>query len=132
MSHNKIHESAEDYLETILVLAQKKGNVRAVDIATEMNFSRPSVSVAMKHFRESGYITVDGDGHISLTESGLEIARATYRRHMLLTGLLISIGVDEETARKDACGIEHHISEETFEKLSALAERFQSVTGEQI
>ena len=87
-----IHESAEDYLETILVLSKRMPRVRSVDIANEMNFSRPSVSVAMKHFRENGLITVDSDGNISLTDAGLEIAQSTYDRHMLLTELLVSIG----------------------------------------
>ena len=126
MSHKKIHESAEDYLETILVLEKKNGSVRSVDIASEMNFSRPSVSVAMKHFREDGLITVSKDGHITLTEKGRALAIATYERHKLLTSLLIGIGVDEETAKKDACGIEHHISEITFVKLTELAKRLDS------
>ena len=130
LNHKKIHESAEDYLETILVLEKKKGSVRAVDIASEMNFSRPSVSVAMKHFRESGLITVSKDGHITLTGEGRTLAVATYERHKLLTSLLISIGVDEDTAKKDACGIEHHISEITFAKLTQLAKRLDTEGSE--
>ena len=126
-----IHESAEDYLETILVLSKRMPRVRSVDIANEMNFSRPSVSVAMKHFRENGLITVDSDGNISLTDAGLEIAQSTYDRHMLLTELLVSIGVSEETAKEDACKIEHHISEETFEKLSQLGKRIKKLLGKQ-
>lgn len=124
----KIHESAEDYLETILMLSRKLPAVRSIDIATEMHFSRPSVSVAMKNFRENGYITVDPDGHIKLTASGLEIAERTYERHKLLSALLVSIGVDEETAREDACKIEHDISPITFEKLSELSRKMKEQT----
>ena len=126
-----IHESAEDYLETILILSRRLSRVRSVDIANEMHYSRPSVSVAMKHFRENGLITVDSDGNISLTEKGLEIAKQTYERHMLLTELLVSIGVSEEIAREDACKIEHHISLETFEKLSELGKRIKKLWGKQ-
>ena len=107
-------ESAEDYLETILILRNRMGEVRSIDIATEMGFSKPSVSIAMKHFRENGYVTVDENGHIHLTESGLAIAERTYERHLVLTRLLTAIGVDEQTARADACRIEHDISEQTF------------------
>ncbi len=109
----KILESAENYLETILVLEKRKGNVRAIDIVNELGFSKPSVSVAMKHFRENGYITVE-DGRIRLTDSGRSIAESMYGRHLTLTGYLVSIGVDRETAERDACRIEHVISEETF------------------
>ena len=90
------------------------GEVRSIDIATEMGFSKPSVSIAMKHFRENGYVTVDENGHIHLTESGLAVAERTYERHLVLTRLLTAIGVDEQTAREDACRIEHDISEQTF------------------
>lgn len=107
-------ESAEDYLETILILRNRMGEVRSIDIATEMGFSKPSVSIAMKHFRENGYVTVDENGHIHLTESGLAVAERTYERHLVLTRLLTAIGVDEQTAREDACRIEHDISEQTF------------------
>ncbi len=107
-------ESAEDYLETILVLRNRMGEVRSIDVATEMGFSKPSVSIAMKHFRENGYVTVDENGHIHLTESGLAVAERTYERHLVLTRLLTAIGVDEQTAREDACRIEHDISEQTF------------------
>ena len=120
-----IHESAEDYLEMILVLSRRLPAVRSIDIATEMHFSRPSVSVAMKNFRENGYITGDDDGHIKLTESGREIAERTYERHRLLTSLLVGIGVDEKTAREDACKIEHDISPLTFEKLTELSKKLK-------
>ncbi len=109
----------------ILVLSRRLPAVRSIDIATEMHFSRPSVSVAMKNFRENGYITVDDDGHIKLTESGREIAERTYERHRLLTSLLVGIGVDEKTAREDACKIEHDISPLTFEKLTELSKKLK-------
>jgi len=112
-----MHESAENYLETILVLQNRLGEVRSVDIVNELEFTRPSVSVAMKKLRESGQITMDRDGYIKLTESGLKTAQRMYERHTLLTGFLTSLGVDEETAAKDACRIEHVISEESFEKI---------------
>lgn len=110
----KIQESAENYLETILILQQRRGYVRSVDIAAEMEFSKPSVSVAMKHLRERGHITVDKDGMISLTPQGQSIAEAVYERHLLFTRWLTSLGVDPELAAEDACRIEHVISEESF------------------
>lgn len=113
----KIYESAENYLETILVLQRRKGEVRSIDIANEMNFSKPSISYAMKQFRENGYITMNVDNYIQLTAKGREIAERIYERHQLLTKYLISIGVDEETARTDACRIEHVISPLSFEKI---------------
>lgn len=112
-----IKESAENYLETILVLKNKKGNVRSIDIAHELMVTKPSVSVAMKHFREDGYIIVDKDGNISLTEKGLKVAERIYERHEIITEALMRIGVNEITAKEDACKIEHDISEETLEKL---------------
>lgn len=120
----KILESAENYLETILILKEKLGNVRSIDIANELNFTKPSISVAMKQFRENGYITIDENGFISLTESGLEIAERVYKRHMLLTDFLIFIGVDEKNAKDDACRIEHVISDETFCKLKSFYNNF--------
>ena len=119
----KIQESAENYLETILILKQRLGNVRSIDIANELNYTKPSISVAMKHFRENGYIIIDENGFISLTESGAEIAERVYKRHTLLTKALIYIGVSEETAREDACRIEHDISDETFCKLQEFCEK---------
>lgn len=112
-----IHESAENYLETILILKNRQGQVRSIDIAVELDFSRPSVSVAMKKLRESGYIEMDGNGCITLTDEGLRIAGKMYERHTLLSGFLISLGVDEKTAAEDACRIEHVISQQTFEKI---------------
>ncbi len=113
----KIHESAENYLETILVLHQRTGAVRSVDIANELEFSKPSVSVAMKNLRENGYIQVDAGGFISLLPAGQDIAERILERHHLLTGWLCSLGVSEEVAAEDACRIEHVISEESFEAI---------------
>lgn len=113
----KIQESAENYLETILMLCQNGQPVRSIDIVNELGFSKPSVSVAMKKLRENGYIHVDNDGHITLTDAGREIAEKMYERHTLLSSFLIKLGVDEHTAVEDACRIEHVISSETFEKL---------------
>ncbi|MCM1285911.1 MAG: metal-dependent transcriptional regulator [Acetobacter sp.] len=116
----RIHESAENYLETILMLQQKKGAVRSIDIATELEFSKPSVSVAMKNLRENGYIEVDDSGYISLLESGKIIAEKMYERHTTLSNWLISLGVNEKTAVEDACRIEHIISAESFEAIKKI------------
>lgn len=122
----QIHESAENYLETILVLKNRNGNVRSIDIANELSFSKPSISVAVKALRENGYVLVADDGNISLTETGLEIAEKIYERHLLLTQFLIELGVDEQTASADACKIEHDLSAESFEKLKAHALEFHN------
>ena len=114
---HKADESLEDYLETILLLQKRLGQVRSIDIANEMNFSKPSVSRAMSLLRGDGYITVDSDGFIELAESGLAIAERIYERHRLMTDWLVRIGVSPDTAAQDACKIEHDISEETFKKL---------------
>ena len=113
----RIQESAENYLETILILKKRSGPVRSIDIVNELEFSKPSVSVAMKKLRENGYIVMDEDGYITLTESGSKIAESMYERHMLLSNYLISLGVDERIAVDDACRIEHVISQQTFEKI---------------
>lgn len=120
----KIHESAENYLETILVLKQRNGNVRAIDIANELEFSKPSVSVAMKNLRNNGYIQVDDSGNISLLPAGEKIAREIYEKHTLLTRYLVTLGVPEQIAAEDACRIEHVISRESFEALKAHAGQF--------
>ena len=114
---HKSDESMEDYLETILFIQQKCGRVRSIDIANELGFSKPSVSVAMKSLREKGYITMAETGYISLTESGRDKAEKVLERHTILSDWLISIGVNENDARDDACRIEHDICDETFEKL---------------
>lgn len=111
------NQSVEDYLEAILMLQSQNGSVRSIDIAHALNFSKPSVSVAMKSLREKGHITVDEQGHISLTETGHKIANNVYERHEMLTKFLIYIGVDEDTAKEDSCKIEHDLSEITFTKL---------------
>ena len=112
----QIRESAENYLETILILSQRKGKgeVRSIDIVNELEFSKPSVSVAMKNLRENGYITVDKNGYIRLTDKGLEIAEKMYERHTLLSQWLIKLGVDEKVAVEDACRMEHVISAKSF------------------
>ena len=114
---HRADESVEDYLETILQLKKKLGQVRSIDIAREMNFSKPSVSVAMKNLREKSYITVSEEGYISLTESGKKRAENVLERHTILSDWLISIGVNQETALEDACKVEHDLSEESFEAI---------------
>lgn len=116
-----IHESAEDYLETILILKERKGVVRSIDIARELNFSKPSVSVAMKKLRENGYLEVDEEGYIALLPPGEEIAQRIYTRHRLLTQFLQGLGVSPENAAADACKIEHDISSESFERIVSFA-----------
>ncbi len=111
------NESAENYLETILMLSQKLPVVRSIDVATELNFKKSSVSVAMKNLREHNHITVSDAGFIYLTESGKEIAEMIYERHSFLTNWLTSLGVDTEVAAEDACKIEHVISKESFEAI---------------
>ena len=108
------HESEENYLETILMLEKSGDPVRSIDIAHELDYSRPSISVAMKHLRESGYIVVDEEGHITLTDSGREIAQSVYNRHTLFTDWLLYLGVDRETAVHDACRMEHGMSEKSY------------------
>lgn len=117
----KIYESAEDYLEMILVIKRKKGAVRAIDIAREMNFSKPSVSIAMKKLLEDGLISINPGREIDLTPAGREIAERIYERHVVISEILMKIGVEETTAVKEACRIEHVISQDSFEKLKAAA-----------
>jgi Mn-dependent DtxR family transcriptional regulator len=112
-----VNESAENYLETILMLSKIKPVVRSVDIADELGFKKSSVSVAMKNLREKEQITVTREGYIYLTDSGREIAEMIYERHELLTDWLVRLGVDKETAAQDACRIEHVISKESFEAI---------------
>ena len=116
-----IYESAENYLEAILSLHEQHGTVRSIDIANELHFSKPSVSVAMKKLRESGYIEMDKDGLISLLPAGEEIARRIYERHQLLTKFFVHLGVNPEVAAADACKIEHDLSDETFQKIKEHA-----------
>ena len=112
-----IQESAEMYLETIISLQNKKGNVRAIDISREMGFSRPTVSIAVHKLEENGYLKIDENGFISLLPPGKEIAEKILERHNILKTIFIRLGVSEKTAEKDACRIEHVISEETFDCL---------------
>ena len=118
----KTHESAEDYLETILILKQERGMVRSVDIAQRMAYSKPSVSRAMGLLRQNQYIVMDKDGWITLTDAGLEIAQRIYERHRFISSWLVRLGVTPEVAAQDACRIEHDISTETFEKIRAYIE----------
>lgn len=113
----KLYESSEDYLESILILQKRNGSVRSIDIVDDLEFSKPSVSVAMKKLRENGYIEVDKKGYITLTEKGLKVAEKTYERHVLLTDLFVSLGVDKDVAENDACHVEHNLSDETFEAI---------------
>lgn len=122
----KIQESAENYLETILMLGQKKGNVRSIDIAHELEFKKPSVSVAMKNLRENGFIKVDDNGFITLTESGRKIAETMYERHLLLSRWLTELGVNEKTAVEDACKMEHVLSVESFDAIKKHLHKFLS------
>ena len=110
----KTHESAENYLEAIYMLGRGGNPVRSIDIAHELEFSKPSVSVAMKNLRASGHIVVDGEGHITLTKTGQEIAQNMYDRHTLISDWLISLGVDAKIAVSDACKMEHGMSEESY------------------
>ncbi len=119
----KIRESAEDYLETILILKNRNGDVRSIDIATELGFSKPSVSIAMKNLRENGYISVDSKGYISLEPLGKEIAEKIYERHTFLSAWFIELGVDPKVAVEDACRMEHIISAETFSAIKAHVKR---------
>lgn len=119
----QIKESAENYLETILVLSKRQSLVRSIDVATEMNFTKASISVAMKRLREDEYIVVEKDGAILLTEKGKEIAMRIYERHQLIAQILISLGVNKETAYEDSCKIEHDLSRESFEKIKAYYEK---------
>ncbi len=121
----KIQESAENYLETILMLSKKLPQVRSIDIANELSYTKASVSIAMKNLRENGYLKVDKDGYITLTEKGLIIAETMYERHTLLSNWLTHLGVNKETALEDACRIEHVISSESFEAIKAHIARVE-------
>ena len=128
----KRSKSAEDYLESILVVQEKQGYARSVDIAADLSVTKPSVSVAMKKLREKGLILFDGNGHLILTDSGREIAESVYGEHKLLKKVLMDIGVPEETASEEACLIEHVISDETCEKIIGFCKKIhlKAVEGE--
>ncbi|WP_295587720.1 metal-dependent transcriptional regulator [uncultured Oscillibacter sp.] len=117
-----IHESAEDYLESILVLRERRGVVHSIDIVNELGYSKPSVSIAMKKLRENGYISMSPDGSITLNESGLAIASRVYDRHKTITKLFTLLGVSAEAAAEDACKVEHDLSDETFGKIREFVE----------
>lgn len=119
----KSHESSEDYLETILMLREKNGNVRSIDIVNKMNYSKPSISIAMKKLKSEGLVEMDLNGYITLTSRGEEIAKRIYSRHRLLEKCLIAIGVDPETAEEEACRIEHVIDDDTYDKINAFYEK---------
>lgn len=120
----KIQESGENYLETILILEQKKGSIRSIDIANELEFTKPSISRAMSLLRENNYITMDDGGLIHLTGLGRELAVRIYERHQVLSKFLTHLGVDPQVAMTDACRIEHVISQETFDRIREHAERY--------
>ena len=125
----KIQESAENYLEAILVLLQKNGQVRSIDVAHYTGFSKPSISRAVGLLRDNGYVSIDQNGLLGLTEAGLKIAETIYERHTVLTELLTRLGVSPETAAEDACRIEHVISAETFEKLKEHVRKYGAAAG---
>ena len=114
----KSHESAEDYLETILILREKNGNVRSIDIVNKMNYSKPSISIAMKKLKSEDLVEMDLNGYITLTPRGEEIAKRIYSRHKLFEKCLIAIGVDPDTAEEEACRIEHVIDDDTYHKIN--------------
>ncbi len=120
-----IHKSAEDYLEAMLMLKEERGYIRSIDVAEKLGVTKPSVSYATKRLRESGYITLDSAGMIVLLPPGLEIAERMYERHKLLTELLMGLGVSPDTARRDACEIEHDLSEETFAAIRKHARQYR-------
>ncbi len=122
----KIMRSAEDYLEAMLMMQERHGYIRSIDIAAELNVTKPSVSYATKRLAENGYINKEPNGAITLTEKGMEIASRIYERHRVLTYLLLYLGVDESHARDDACKLEHDLSVETFDKIRACAEALQA------
>lgn len=117
MKSHKIHASGEDYLEAVLMLQKKNGMVRSVDLARHMGFSKPSISHAVSVLRNGGFLTVDEDGFLHLTDIGQEVAEKIYERHQFFTKQLVDAGVDQETAEQDACRIEHAISDKSFQKL---------------
>jgi len=119
----KIQKAAEDYLEAMLMMKEKHGFIRSIDVAEQLGVTKPSVSYTTKRLRENGYITMDKEGLITLTDSGMEIASRMYERHKLLTEFFIALGVDEKTAREDACKVEHDLSEKTFDAICRHAKR---------
>ena len=123
----KVHESAENYLETILVLSQKADKVRSIDIVNELEYSKPSVSVAMKNLRAEGFITIDNEGYITLTMKGKKIAEKMYERHVTISDWLVFLGVDRKTAVHDACKMEHTMSEKSFSAIKSYIENQKGI-----
>ena len=121
----KTGESVENYLETIFVLGLDGNKVRSIDVVNELEYSKPSVSVAMKNLRENGYVEIDNDGYILLTERGQEIAESMYERHMIISDWLIYLGVDRKTAVQDACKMEHNMSQESFTAIKSHIESWK-------
>ena len=120
-----IHGSAEDYLESILIVQERLGSVRSIDIVNELGYSKPSVSIAMKKLRENGYISMAADGTITLNDSGLEVASRVYGRHKTLTRLFTLLGVSPEIAAEDACKVEHDLNEETFARIKEFVQKHE-------
>ena len=127
----KVHESAENYLETILMLSQKVEKVRSIDIVNELEYSKPSVSIAMKNLRAEGFITIDGDGYITLTAKGKKIAEKMYERHVTISDWLVFLGVDRKTAVHDACKMEHTMSEKSFLAIKSYIENQKGIEKSQ-
>lgn len=121
-----IHEAAENYLETIYMLRRRKGSCRSIDVASELGYSKPTISIMMKNLRENGYIRIDDGGELILTESGMEIALRMYERHEIIAKGLMMLGVGEETAYHDSCKIEHDISDETFNAIKKHIARYRA------
>ena len=127
----KIQKASEDYLESMLMMREEHGYIRSIDVAEHLGVTKPSVSYATKRLRENGYITMDRDGLITLTDTGMEIAERIYTRHKLLSQFLMRLGVSEKTAREDACKIEHDLSEETFRALCRHVAEEEKRSGEE-
>ena len=127
-----LYQSGEDYLETILILRQEKGTVRSIDVAQKLGYSKPSVSRAVSLLKGEGYLTMEKDGRLELTEAGVEVARSIYERHSFLKQWLIHLGVSAETAEDDACKIEHNISDETFRCLKYYVENRGDFQGQKL
>lgn len=125
----KLYGSGENYLETILVLFNRHGEVRSIDIVREMELSKPSVSRAMGILKEGGFILIDENGYITLTEDGRQVAETIYERHRVLTDWLVSLGVDEKTAAEDACRMEHAISSTSFDRLKEHIKKYHQNIG---
>lgn len=122
----KLHASGEDYLEAVLMLQQEKGMVRSIDLARHMGYAKPSISHAVKILQEGGFLFMDEDSYLHLTDVGREVAERIYERHQLFTQLLIGVGIDPVTAEKEACQMEHTISQESFEKLRDAHKKYYS------